>query len=286
MSFRVDWLVTGASGQLGHHLAAALADDDVVCLTREQLDITDTAAVEAAIAEYRPVVVINAAAYTAVDAAESDEVTARAVNETGPRLLAEALARQDGRLIHLSTDYVFDGTAERPYEPDDAVCPQSAYGRTKLAGERAALATLPERAHVVRTAWVYGGPGPNFVDTMRRLERERETVEVVTDQIGSPTWAGDLAAAVLALGRATVPAGVLHFANSGQASWYELARETFRLLGTDPDRVRPTDHTAFVRPAKRPAWSVLSTAAWTAVGLPPPRPWQHALAESLALSAG
>jgi dTDP-4-dehydrorhamnose reductase len=278
VSWAVDWLVTGAGGQLGHHLAVALADQDAICLTRKQLDIADAEAVEQAIAEYEPAVVLNAAAYTAVDAAEDDEPRAELINETGPRLLAEALARHGGRLIHVSTDYVFAGDATAPYEPGDATGPRTAYGRTKLAGERAVRTALPDRSHIVRTAWVYGGPGPNFVDTMVRLERERDTVDVVTDQIGSPTWVRDLAAAVVELGEAGLPGGVLHYANTGQASWFELARETFRLAGADPNRVRPTTSAAFVRRAPRPAWSVLSTGSWTAAGLRAPRSWQDALA--------
>src|SRR5664279_6084337 len=164
------WLVTGASGQLGHNVTARLQRDgaDVVALTRHELDITARAEVERAIATHRPDVVINAAAYTAVDAAETDEHTAHLVNAVGPELLAGALAESGGRLIHVSTAYVFDGTADRPYEPDDPVGPQTAYGRTKLAGEIAVRSVLPERSHIVRTAWVWGGPGPNFVDTILR----------------------------------------------------------------------------------------------------------------------
>jgi dTDP-4-dehydrorhamnose reductase len=281
------WLVTGAAGQLGHHLVEQLraADEPVVALARADLDITSAADVDAAIGEHRPGVVINAAAYTAVDDAETDEDTAASVNGTAPGLLAEALATHGGRLLQVSTDYVFDGTADRPYEIDDPVAPRSAYGRTKLAGERAVLDALSDRGHVVRTAWVYGGPGPNFVDTMRRLERERDTLDVVDDQIGSPTWVGDLAGALIALGRRTdVPGGVLHYVCAGTGSWCDLARETFRLVGADPDRVRPTTTDAFPRPAPRPAWSVLSTRAWTDVGLPAPRPWRRALAESLNVS--
>ena len=274
------WLVTGGGGQLGTH-AAELLGDRALVLARADLDITDADAVEALIAEHRPDVVLNAAAYTAVDAAETDEPRAALVNETGPRLLAEALAGPGGRLIHVSTDYVFAGAATEPYEPDDPTGPRTAYGRTKLAGERAVRAALPDRAHVVRTAWVYGGPSPNFVDTMRRLERERDTVDVVTDQIGSPTWVRDLAAALVALGESDAPGGVLHYANAGRASWFELARETFRLVGADPDRVRPTTAAAFARPAPRPAWSVLSTRSWTGAGLPAPRPWPDALAAAL-----
>jgi dTDP-4-dehydrorhamnose reductase len=277
------WVVTGAGGQLGHHLVDLLAGADVFAPTRAELDITDAEAVRAALAEYRPDVVVNAAAYTAVDAAETDEDTADRVNHLGPRNLAEALAAAgSGRLVHVSTDYVFAGDASAPYEVDAPVGPTGAYGRTKLAGERAVLEALPERAHVVRTAWVYGGPGPNFVHTMLRLERERETVDVVADQIGSPTYVRDLAGALLELGRSAVPGGTLHYVNAGRASWFELAREVFRLAGADPERVRPTDTASFPRPARRPAWSVLSTAAWTRAGLTPPRPWADALAAALA----
>jgi len=207
---------------LGHHVSDQLraSGADVVAVTATGLDITDRAAVDETIAAYRPDVVLNAAAYTAVDAAETDEQPADAVNQHGPRLLAEAVRRCGGRLLHVSTDYVFDGTASRPYEIDDPVGPQGAYGQTKLAGERAVLGVLPDRAHVVRTAWVYGGPGPDFVDTMLRLERERETLDVVADQIGSPTWVADLAAALIELGASAVPADVLHYVNGGQASWF------------------------------------------------------------------
>ncbi|HEU5266671.1 MAG TPA: dTDP-4-dehydrorhamnose reductase [Jatrophihabitans sp.] len=280
------WLVTGAGGQLGHHVVHRLraAGDDVVALTRHDLDITRPDDVEAAIAAHRPDVVINTAAYTAVDAAETDEHTAALVNGTAPGVIAAAVDRHGGRLLHVSTDYVFDGTAHRPYEVDDPVGPRSAYGRTKLAGERAVRAALPERGHIVRTAWVYGGPGPNFVDTMRRLERERDTLDVVDDQIGSPTWVGDLAGALIELGRADVAGGVLHYACAGTGSWCDLARETFRLVGADPARVRPVGTDAFPRPAPRPAWSVLSTRSWTDAGLTPPRAWQAALAESLGVA--
>jgi dTDP-4-dehydrorhamnose reductase len=277
------WLVTGAGGQLGTHLVELLAGAEVVAPTRSELDVTDPDAVRAAIAEHRPDVVLNAAAYTEVDAAEEDEAAADAVNHIGAGNLAAALAEVGGRLVHVSTDYVFTGEATEPYEVDAPVGPTGTYGRTKLDGERAVLSQLPDRSHVVRTAWVYGGPGPNFVDTMLRLEAERETLDVVADQIGSPTYVGDLAAALIELGRREdVAAGVLHYVNAGQASWFELAREVFRLAGADPERVRPTDTASFPRPAKRPAWSVLSTAAWIRAGLTPPRPWPDALASALA----
>ena len=225
---------------------------------------------------------LNAAAYTAVDAAEQDAATATAVNETGPRLLAEAVATAGGRMVHISTDYVFGGDADAPYEPDDPTGPRTVYGRTKLAGERHVRATLAERSHVVRTAWVHGGPTGNFVDTMRRLERERDVVTVVADQIGSPTWVADLAAAVVELGHSDVKGAVLHYVNAGRASWFELARAVFELAGADPQRVQPIDSASYAFPTPRPAWSVLSTGAWTAAGLTAPRPWREALAAAMS----
>ncbi|HJQ42863.1 MAG TPA: dTDP-4-dehydrorhamnose reductase [Jatrophihabitantaceae bacterium] len=278
------WLVTGAGGQLGTHLLELLDGADVVAVTRAELDVTHEPSVEALIRDARPDVVLNAAAYTAVDAAEEASDDAFAGNEHGPRLLAEALARHGGRLVHVSTDYVFAGDASRPYEPDDPTGPRTVYGRSKLAGEDAVRAALPD-SHVVRTAWVYGGPSANFVDTMIKLEQSRDTLDVVNDQIGSPTWVRDLAAALIALGSADVPGGVLHYVNTGQASWFELAREVFRLVGADPERVRPVSSEQFPRPAPRPAWSVLSTTSWTNRDLPAPRSWQAALAECLAAKA-
>jgi dTDP-4-dehydrorhamnose reductase len=274
----VKWLVAGAGGQLGHHVVAALAGEDVVAATRADLDITDADAVDAMVEFHRPDVVVNAAAYTAVDAAEQDEAEAFAVNSDAPRLLATALRRTGGRLVHVSTDYVFGGTARTPYEPDDRPAPRNVYGRSKLDGELAVRQALPDASYVVRSAWLFGGPGANFVDTMRRLEAERDTVDVVEDQVGSPTSAHDLAAALVALARSSTPPGVLHYVNSGHASRSALAREIFVLLGADPARVRGV---ASAGRAARPEWSVLSTASWTAAGLPTPRPWQDALAAAL-----
>lgn len=265
-------LVTGAGGQLGTALLDLLGSH-AVAYTHADLDIDSAYAVEAAIRDTAPAVVINAAAYTAVDAAESDEAAAMAINARAVGHLAAAARQHNARLLHVSTDYVFAGDADRAYEPGDPTGPRTAYGRTKLAGERLAL---EGGATVVRTAWVYGGPSPNFVDTMLRLAAERDTVDVVADQVGSPTYVRDLAAALIELAGARL-AGVFHYANAGTASWFDLAQETFRAAGLDPARVRPVTAAQFVRPAPRPAWSVLSTAAWTQAGLAAPRPWQDAL---------
>ena len=203
----VRWLVTGARGQLGSDLRRVLADgvaagtDEVLAAGSDMLDITDSATVRATVSEFAPDVVVNAAAYTAVDEAESKEQTAYRVNASGPAALAAAVGRQGGRLLHVSTDYVFAGDAHRPYEVDDEPAPRTAYGRTKLAGERAVRELLPDAAYVVRTAWVYGASGANFVKTMARLESTHDTVRVVADQRGSPTWSVDLARALVELGR-------------------------------------------------------------------------------------
>ncbi|WP_431941352.1 dTDP-4-dehydrorhamnose reductase [Nocardia grenadensis] len=273
-------LVTGAGGQVGGELLRRIPA--VRAFTRSRLDITDRAAVESVV---RPGdIVLNCAAFTAVDRAESEPGAAFAANETGPAVLAAACARAGARLIHLSTDYVFPGTAERPYEPSDPTGPTTVYGRSKLAGERAVRDLCPQ-AQIVRTAWVYAGTGTDFVATMRRLEKERDTVSVVNDQIGSPTFAADLAAGLLELAATPSAPPVLHATNSGRASWYDLARAVFAGIGADPERVRPCTTAEFPRPAARPAFSVLSGTAWRDAGLTPLRPWESALTEALNRAA-
>ncbi len=221
---------------------------------------------------------INAAAYTAVDAAEADEAAAYLSNATAPALLAAAVARHGGRLIHVSTDYVFAGDATTPYEVDAPTAPKSAYGRTKLAGELAVRELLPDRGYVVRTAWVYGATGANFVKTMARLEGDRDTVSVVDDQRGSPTWSADLAAGLIELARSDVAAGIYHCTNTGDTTWFGFTQAIFEELGADPARVLPTTTDAFPRPAPRPSYSVLSNQAWVAAGLTPLPHWRTALA--------
>jgi dTDP-4-dehydrorhamnose reductase len=287
------WLITGAGGQLGADLQRALADrsdragHDVRAVGHAELDIADSVAVAKLLADFPADVVVNAAAYTAVDAAESDEDAAYRANATGPATLAAALAGAglDAKLIHVSTDYVFAGDAEQPYEVDAATAPRSAYGRTKLAGEQAVRELLPERGFVVRTAWVYGADGGNFVKTMARLERERDTVSVVDDQRGSPTWSADLAAGLVELAESDAPAGIYHCTNSGDTTWFGLTRAIFDELGADPERVQPTTTDAFPRPAPRPAYSVLSDAAWRGAGLTPMPHWRDALQRAFATSS-
>lgn len=278
------FLITGGRGQLGSEFARL---PDTRALSSTELDIRDGAMVDRVVADLRAGdVVINTAAYTAVDAAESDPFTAGAVNAEGAANLARACARHDIGLIQVSTDYVFAGDATRPYEPNDPTGPKSVYGRTKLDGERAVL-DLARRAWVVRTSWVYGGTGGNFVKTIARLERDRDTLAVVDDQTGSPTWSRDLADGLAALAT-TVSADqgpeqrVLHFTGAGETTWFGFARAIFAELGADPERVTPCPTAEQRRPAPRPAYSVLSPRAWSAAGLPAPRPWREALAVALA----
>jgi dTDP-4-dehydrorhamnose reductase len=255
------WLVTGAGGMLGRDLLALLPAEGVTATTRAELDVTDADAVSNAVEGID--IVVNAAAWTDVDGAESDEAGAAAVNAQAPALLAAACRRHGARLLHVSTDYVFDGCvsgdpARAPAWSEDAPTgPRSAYGRTKLAGEQAVLAEAPENGFVIRTAWLYGEHGRNFVRTMINLEASRSTVDVVDDQWGQPTWSRDLAARLIALGESDAAPGIYHVASSGRTTWFALARAVFAALGADPDRVRPTTSAAFARPAARPAFSVL-----------------------------
>ncbi|MFD3928146.1 dTDP-4-dehydrorhamnose reductase [Streptomyces sp. NPDC058614] len=287
MSDTRNWLVTGAGGMLAQDVLARLAGAGVpaVAVARADLDITDPAAVRAALAEHRPAVVVNCAAWTAVDDAETREDDALRINGDGPRHLAEACRELDAVLLHVSTDYVFPGDAEKPYAEDAPTGPRSAYGRTKLVGEQAVLATLPDSGFVVRTAWLYGAGGGNFVRTMIKLEAVKDTLDVVDDQRGQPTWTVDLADRLVLLGQAalagTAPAGVYHGTSSGETTWFGFTQEIFRLLGADAARVRPTTSAAFARPAPRPAYSVLGHDRWQQAGIEPIRDWSEGLSSAM-----
>lgn len=278
-------LVTGAGGQVGRALlATAPPGMEMSGFTRAELDIADPAAARRAIERVTPAVVINAAAYTAVDRAESEEAQAFRVNATGAANLAEACAERGVRLVHLSTDFVFDGRHSRPYLPSDATAPQSVYGKSKLAGEMAALSNL--RNLVVRTAWVYGNHGQNFVKTMLRLMREREELPVVADQIGTPTHTRSLAKAIWALVERDAQ-GLLHFTDAGTASWYDFAvaiHEEGVGLGLIERAIPilPIATEDYPTPAARPAYSVLDKAdCWALLGRPA-RHWRVELRDMLA----
>ena len=275
------WLITGSEGQLGTALAALLNGDDVVALDRKDLDITDGTSVLDVIRSVRPTVVINAAAYTAVDAAESDEERAFGVNALGAGHVARACAETGALLVHLSTDYVFSGDADRPYVESAPTAPVTAYGRSKLAGERAVAAAV-QNHYIVRTAWLFSEARTNFLTTMMRLEREQERVSVVDDQRGSPTWAHDLAAALIVLADSRAPFGVYHCTNSGETTWFGLAKAIFTELGADSGRVVPVATDISARPARRPTYSVLGTNRWQSVGLPLLPSWRIALHSAVA----
>jgi dTDP-4-dehydrorhamnose reductase len=299
------WLVAGAGGMLGTDLVAALASrgEAVTGMDRAGLDVTDAASVTDAITRHRPDVVVNCAAWTAVDDAEASEEQALAVNAGGAARLAAGCAAGGARMVQVSTDYVFagdvvadegpgrfGGDVGRPYAEDDVPAPRTAYGRTKLAGERAVLDRLPGSGYIVRTAWLYGAHGGNFVRTMIKLEDQRPAVDVVDDQHGQPTWTADVASQIIALIHAAAPPGIYHATSSGQTTWFGLAREIFGLLGADPARVRPVPSSTLSRPAPRPAYSVLGHGAWARLGVPSIGEWRtalrHAFPELLAAQRG
>ncbi len=270
-------LITGAGGMLGQDVrrVGELCGHEVVALDRAALDVTDAAAVEAAFAEHRPDTVVNCVAWTDVDGAETAEAAALALNGDAARNVAAAAAQVDASVVLPSTDYVFDGTGDRPYIESDPTDPRSAYGRTKLAGEQATAAANP-RHFVVRTSWLFGVGGGNFVETMLGLA-ERGELSVVHDQVGSPTYTPHLADGLLRLAQ-TEDHGIHHMSGSGQCSWYEFAREIFDRAGVECD-VKPVTTAEFPRPAPRPAYSVLGSERPRPIELPD---WRDGLRTYLA----
>jgi dTDP-4-dehydrorhamnose reductase len=260
------------------------AGEPVTSLGRAALDITDGTAVKEAVAMAGPDVVVNCAAWTAVDDAEAHEDKALAVNGYAVANLATACGNVGAALVQVSTDYVFDGTATSPYQEAETPNPRTAYGRTKLAGERAALTILPDAAYIVRTAWLYGAHGSNFVRTMLRLAYSGTSPTVVDDQHGQPTWSLDVARQIHALVQVGAPSGVYHATSSGETTWYGLADEVFKLAtaqvtpgsGEHPSP-EPTTSAAYQRPAPRPSYSVLGHTAWAATGISPIPDWRESL---------
>jgi len=275
-------LITGAGGMLGTDLRAAAerAGYAVTALDRGTLDITDTAACLDAVAGHD--VVLNAAAYTRVDDAESHEPDAMAVNAIGAENLARASAAAGAVLVQYSTDYVFGGDAPGPYPEDAPLNPASAYGRSKAEGERRARAAHPDGTIVVRTAWLYGEHGPNFVRTMVRLYREHGRLTVVNDQHGQPTFTRELSAQTMRMLATGLRTGTLHGTASGATTWHGFACAIVENLGGDTATVEPTDSARFARPARRPTNSVLGHDGWARIGLEPMRPWRAALDEAMA----
>jgi dTDP-4-dehydrorhamnose reductase len=285
-------LIAGAEGQIGRALAAAAPPGvEVRALGRTQLDVTRQGEVARRVADFRPDLVVNAAGYTAVDRAEAEPDTARAVNEDGARHLAVAAAETGARMLHFSTDYVFDGKQRRPYAPGDRPNPLNAYGASKLAGERAVLDTLDDRAVVVRTAWIYAATGRNFLRTMLRLLNEREQVRVVSDQVGTPTSARSVALAVWAIAGRPDVRGLAHWTDDGVASWYDFAvaiqEEALQAnLLTRATKVLPIATEEYPTPACRPRYSVLDCSATRVALQLAPDHWQAALRRTLREPAG
>jgi len=265
-------LVTGAAGMLGTDVVAAAAGHDVVALARADLDLTDADAVRAAVRDIRPDAVINCAAWTDVDRAEAEEAAATLINGDGAGHLAAAAAEAGAHIVHVSTDYVFPGDATEPYREDAPTGPVGAYGRSKLAGEVAVENAAPASHAIVRTAWVFGPHGKNFVDTMLRLGADRDEVTVVDDQLGCPTYTGHLATALIAVAEARTH-GVLHVAGGGQCTWWDLAVATFARARLDVT-VHKQSSAELKRPAPRPAYSVLGSTRSDAPALPS---WQEGL---------
>lgn len=274
-------LLLGAQGQLGEALSPVLSSLGEV--VGERVELTQSEAIQSAIARVQPDLIVNSAAYTAVDRAESDRATAQAVNGDAPRILAQSGIP----LVQISTDYVFDGTKNCPYLETDATAPLGVYGQTKLAGEQAIQQLSSDRYTIIRTAWVYGaGKTPNFVKTMLRLGKEREEIRVVSDQVGCPTWTVDLASAIATL-ISQEARGIFHYTNSGVASWYDFAIAIFeeaQALGVPlaVKRVIPITTPEYPTPAKRPAYSVLSTAKITPLLASPPPHWRKSLRKMLS----
>jgi dTDP-4-dehydrorhamnose reductase len=282
-------LVTGAGGMLGHDVlrAAQRAGRDAEGLARAELDITDAAAIEEVLERLRPQAIVNCAAWTDVDGAQEHPGAARAVNAQGAGELARAASAAGIPLVHVSTDYVFGGEAPldaagepRPYVESDPTAPRSVYGQTKLEGELEVL-DASRRHTVARSAWLFGVGGPNFAATMIRLAGEREAVQVVTDQVGSPTWTGHLAPALLGLLEREI-CGLVHLAGAGHVSWHDFAVEIFRQAELDC-RVEPATSAQLARPAPRPAWSALASERGDVLAMPD---WRDGLAGYLAARAG
>ena len=278
----MNWLVTGGSGQLGMAVSEELDSRGITftAVGSKDLDITNPNLVNDYFVKNSPSVIVNCAAWTDVDGAESNEESASKVNGDGPENLAVAASKSGCRLIHVSTDYVFSGESHTPFEIADQIDPQSAYGRTKADGEKKVLATYPENSYVLRTAWLYSAKGKNFAKTMARLALNGDgEVCVVNDQMGQPTSAVDLAKQIVDLGLSNAQAGIYHGTNSGQATWFQFGQEIFTLAGADINRVVAVSSSEYQRPAKRPSYSVLSHDEWSKTSIPPMRDWKIALEE-------
>lgn len=269
-------LITGAAGMLGKDMAKALEEAfEVIAMSKKRLDITDYTQVQKSFTSIAPEAVINCAAFTKVDLCEDQSQVAFDVNAKGPENLAKACKKLNIKLIHISTDYVFDGTATTPYREDHPPNPINVYGRSKLQGENYITQTCPNHL-IVRTSWLFGKEGPNFIKTMLELSKTRESLQVVNDQMGRPTYTKDLSMAVLLLLKNNAQ-GIVHFANSGCCTWYDLCCYALKKAGRNKVNVEPISSDRFKRPAKRPKYSVLNLERFEKITGQRPRPWQEAV---------
>jgi dTDP-4-dehydrorhamnose reductase len=272
------WIVVGANGMLGQDLVAQLGDRNVTALDKSVCDVTDINSVWENIHDVD--VVVNCAAYTAVDDAETNQDLAFQINAKGPENLAKACQEIDSILVHISTDYVFAGDAKSPYTENETGNPKSIYGASKWAGEEAVRSFIPENHYIIRTAWLYGKNGNNFGKTILKLASSNDELKVVDDQLGQPTWTKDLANKIIELVETKAPFGNYHGTSSGQVTWYGLARSLFKLSKLDPERIKPVTTEFFPRPAPRPSYSVLGHETFEGTGVKPIRNWHDALKEA------
>ena len=280
----MSWLITGGSGQLGIAISKELRERGVnfSSWSSIELDITKRALVDLAIARYSPEVIVNCAAWTDVDGAESEEGKAGLVNSLGAENVAIAARNCGAKLVHISTDYVFSGQGNTPWSVNSEKLPSTAYGRTKAEGENRILKHYSENSYVLRTAWLYSPWGKNFAKTMIHLAvKNNLDVEVVSDQVGQPTSSFDLAKQIVNLVESNSPLGIYHGTNSGSASWFEFAQSLFEMVGADLRRVVPVESSRFPRPAMRPRYSVLDHQEWTKTSISEMQNWKTALEESL-----
>jgi dTDP-4-dehydrorhamnose reductase len=280
----VSWLVTGSYGQLGVEIQLALKNAGVECLPfgSKELDITNETKVNQAIERYRPEIILNTAAWTDVDGAETEKDRVFDVNANGPKYLAQAAKKHGSTLIHVSTDYVFSGLGKQPWQEFSIREPKTVYGLSKLEGEKKVQEYYPENSFIVRTAWLYSQHRSNFLKKMVKIATtSKESIKVVCDQVGQPTYAKDLAAQILSLQKAKAKSGIYHGTNSGQASWHEFALEIFELCGEDSSRVIPAKSSDYIRPANRPLFSVLGHAGWEHSNVPAMRNWKIALMDAI-----
>jgi dTDP-4-dehydrorhamnose reductase len=272
------WVIVGSEGMLGRDLCEELEAKNVLALSKSDCDITSRDQVKNVIYEHD--VVINCAAYTAVDYAENNPELTFEINANGPKNLASVCKEKNAKLVQISTDYVFSGNASVPYRESDPTNPKSVYGKSKEAGEKFVQQILPENYYIFRTAWLYGKHGKNFGKTILELEKTKDFLNVVNDQVGQPTWTTDLAKKIIEVVERGCSTGIYHGTSTGQVSWFEYAKKIFQLANLDTNRIKPISSAEFVRPAERPSYSVLGHDSFLRTGISPIRNWETALSQA------